>query len=205
MGSGADCDILRITLVHLTSSDLGETNAPAGRYLHPSVHGLTDRGREYVRRLNDQKIFVDLAHIGRRAFFDAVSAHDKSQPLMVTHTGVAGVHDVWRNINDEQIKAVADTGGCVGIMFHTDFLGPKGDVTASTVVDHIDHVIQVVGEDFVSIGTDYDGAIIPPHDLPTLFEMPRVAQAMLDRGYTPSRIDKVLGGNFLRVVEALRG
>ena len=204
-GVGATCDILRVTLVHLTSSTLGETNSPSGRYLHPWVQGLTDDGREYVRRLNDKKIFVDLAHIGRRAFFDAVAVHDKSQPLMVTHTGISGVHDSWRNINDEQIKAVADTGGTVGIMFHTEFLGPRRRVGAGTIVDHMDHVIQVVGDDFVSIGTDYDGAISPPTELPTLFEMPKLVQVMLDRGYSPERIQKILGGNFLRTVEALRG
>ena len=204
-GVGATCDILRVTLVHLTSSTLGETSAPAGRYLHPRVSGLTDAGREYVRRLNEKKIFVDLAHIGRRAFFDAVAVHDQSQPLMITHTGIAGVHDVWRNINDEQLKAVADTGGTVGIMFHTEFLGPRRQVTAATIVDHIEHVIAVAGEDTPSIGTDYDGAISPPQELPTLFEMPRLVQVMLNRGHPAERIQKVLGGNFLRVVEALRG
>lgn len=204
-GVGPTCDILRVTVVHLTSSTLGETNSPSGRYLHPRVAGLTDLGREYVRRLNEKKIFVDLAHIGRRAFFDAVAVHDKSQPLMVTHTGISGVYDVWRNINDEQIKAVADTGGTVGIMFHTEFLGPRRHVSTETIVDHIEHVITVAGEDFVSIGTDYDGAISPPPELPTLFEMPKVVQVMLDRGHSAERIQKVLGGNFLRVVEALRG
>ena len=204
-GVGATCDILRITLVHLTSSTLGETNSPAGRYLHPTVHGLTDLGREYVRRLNEKKIFVDLAHIGRRAFFDAVAVHDGSQPLIVTHTGVSGVHDMWRNINDEQIRAVADTGGTVGIMFQASFLGSGRSISARTVVDHIEHVIGVAGEDFVSLGTDYDGAISPPADLPTLFELPRVVQVMLDRGHSPERIGKVLGGNFLRALAELRG
>ncbi len=203
-GVGADCDILRITLVHLTSSTLGETNSPIGRYRHPTVHGLTDRGREYVQRLNAKKIFVDLAHIGRRAFFDAVAVHDPSQPLMVTHTGVTGVHDMWRNIDDEQLRALAATGGTVGIMFQQSFLG-SGHVDARTVVDHIDHVIRVIGEDHVSLGTDYDGAISPPKDLPTLFELPRIVQVMLERGHSPERIGKVLGGNFLRTVEALRG
>ena len=112
--------------------------------------------------------------------------------------------DMWRNIDDEQLRAVAATGGTVGIMFQQSFLG-SGHVDARTVVDHIDHVIRVIGEDHVSLGTDYDGAISPPKDLPTLFELPRIVQVMLERGHSPERIGKVLGGNFLRTVEALRG
>ena len=101
--------ILRITLVHLTSSQLGATSAPIGRAMHRG-DGLTNKGRDYVRMCNQEKIFVDLAHIGRKAFFEAVEVHDASQPLLVTHTGIAGVYEHWRNLTDAQVRAVADTG-----------------------------------------------------------------------------------------------
>ena len=84
---------------------------PAGFAPETGDQGLTDRGREYVRRLNDARVFVDLAHVSREGFFDAVAVHDRSQPLIVTHTGVAGVHPHWRNLDDEQLRAIADTGG----------------------------------------------------------------------------------------------
>jgi membrane dipeptidase len=198
----ADGRILRITLVHLTSSGLGRTSAPSLPWLGPP--GLTDFGREYIRRMNALRIFVDLAHIGRRAFFEAVEAHDRSQPLLVTHTGIDAVHPHWRNLTDDQIRAVADTGGTIGVMFQASFLG-RGRVTAETVVDHLAQIVDVVGEDHASLGSDYDGAIIPPPDLRTPHTLPRLVQAMLDRGFTPERVQKILGGNFLRVVEALRG
>lgn len=196
-------DILRCTVVHLTTSSLGQTSAPLPRRLS-RWDGLTDKGREFVQRLNAAKIFVDLAHISRRAFFEAAAVHDPSQPLMVTHTGVAGVYEHWRNVTDEQLRVVARTGGCVGVMLQDDFLTDRG-ATAATVVDHLEHICKVVGDDVACLGTDYDGAITPPADLPTPFHLPRLVQEMLDRGWSDDRIRKILGLNFLRVVEALRG
>ena len=200
-------DILRCTVVHLTTSSLGETSAPLPRKVSGLLgrrDGLTDLGREFVERLDAADIFVDLAHISRPAFFEAVGAHDPTKPLMVTHTGVAGVYEHWRNLTDAQVKVIADSGGCVGIMFQHDFLGAR-DVTAETVVDHLEHVIDLVGEDVPCLGSDYDGAIVPPPGLESPFELPRLVQILLDRGHGPERIGKILGGNFLRVVESLRG
>ena len=196
----ADGSVLRVTLMHLTSSRLGASSAPGSS----RTAGLTDFGKAYVERLNELRVGVDLAHISRPGFFDAVEVHDKSQPLFVTHTGLAGVYDHWRNITDEQLRLVADTGGAVGVMMHAPYLG-RGGVTVTTLVDHLEHVVDTVGEDHASIGTDYDGFIIPPKDLPGIWAFPRLVQEMLDRGWSEPRIRKVLGGNALRVIEALRG
>lgn len=195
--------ILRITLVHLYNSSLGVTSAPlkAG-----GDSGLTDRGREYVKRLNERKIFVDLAHISRRGFFDAVEVHDKTQPLIVTHTGITGVFPHWRNLDDEQLRAIADTGGTIGVMYQSSFLGGAALGTeARRIVDHLEHIVLTVGEDHASLGSDWDGAITPPRDMPTCLELPRLVQLMLDRGWSAERIQKIMGGNALRVIEALRG
>jgi membrane dipeptidase len=204
IGTLPDNAIISVTLVHLYSSALGKTSAPSlGRRRGA---GLSDLGKDFVRRLNARRILVDLAHINRRGFFDAVEIHDKSQPLIVTHTGVAGVHPHWRNVDDEQMKAIADTGGTIGVMYQSSFLGdPWLGGRCATVVDHLAHIIQAVGEDFASLGSDWDGLINPPRDMPTCLELPRLVQRMLERGWTPDRIRKVLGGNFLRVVRALRG
>lgn len=196
----ADQSVLRVTLLHLTSSRLGASSAPGGG----RRAGLTNFGRAYVERLNELRIGVDLAHISRPGFFDALEVHDRTQPLLVTHTGLAGVYAHWRNITDEQLRAVADTGGTVGVIMHAAYLG-RGRVTVATLVDHLAHIVATVGEDHASIGTDYDGFIIPPRDLPGIWALPRLVQEMLDRGWSESRIRKILGGNALRVVEALRG
>jgi membrane dipeptidase len=200
-----DGDLLRVTLVHLSTSSLGATSAPAAPFARSDGH-LTARGRDFVRRLDDLRVFVDLAHIHRRGFFDAVAVHDPSRPLMVSHTGVTGVTPHWRNIDDDQLRAVAATGGVVGVMYQSSYLGEPGlGGRASSIVAHLQHIIDVIGDDHAALGSDWDGAIIPPRDLPTCLELPRLVQLMLDRGWTAERVGKVLGGNFLRALGALRG
>lgn len=194
--------IVRITLVHLSSSSLGTTSSPLRG---SSARGLTDLGRDYVKRLNQKKIFVDLAHISRKGFFDAVEVHDPSQPLIVTHTGVSGVHPHWRNLDDDQIRAIAKTGGTIGVMYQASFLGdPFFSGRAETVVRHLEHIIRVTGEDHASLGSDWDGMIVPPTDLATCSELPKLVQFMLERKWSDTRIQKVLGGNFLRALAMIR-
>jgi membrane dipeptidase len=193
--------VLRVTLLHLTSSRLGSTSSPLG-----GNSGLTAYGKDYVRRLNAHKIFVDLAHISRAGFWDAVEAHDPQLPFLVTHTGVSGVHRHWRNLDDDQLRAVAKSGGTVGIMYHSEFLeGRTFSGRLDAVVRHIEHAVNVAGEDHVSLGSDWDGSIVTPRDMPTCLELPRLTAALLDRNWSEARIRKVLGLNFLRVVEAVRG
>jgi membrane dipeptidase len=198
-----DDRVLRVTLVHLSTSALGATSSPL-RF--GEDHGLSERGRDFVRVLNEKKIFVDLAHISKRGFWDALAVHDKTQPAIVTHTGISGAFEHWRNLDDAQVKAIANLGGTIGIMYQSSFLGdPYWGGRASAIVDHIDHVVKTVGEDFVSLGSDWDGAILPPRDMKTCLELPRLVDLMLQRGYSDTRIRKVLGQNFLRTLGSLRG
>jgi membrane dipeptidase len=199
----ADGTVLRVTLVHLSSSSLGVTSSPLR--FGPD-RGLTHRGRAFVRRLDELRVFTDLAHVSKRGFWDAVEVHDKSLPLLVSHTGISGVFEHWRNLDDDQLRAIADSGGTVGVMYQSSFLGDKllGG-SAEAVVRHLEHIVHTVGDDFASLGSDWDGAIVPPRDLATCLDLPRLVQRMLDRGMTPETIRKILGGNFLRAVAALRG
>ena len=196
-----DC-ISRITLVHMLRSTLGSSSSPwAGK-----DRGLTERGREYVERMNARRILVDLAHISRRGFDDAVAAHDPALPLAVTHTGVNGVHRSWRNLDDEQIRAVAGSGGVVGIVFHGMYLDGSliWGCRAERIVDHMAHVIKVAGEDHAALGSDWDGFIVTPRDMKTVLELPVLVQCMLDRGWSGDRVKKILGGNYLRMMKELR-
>jgi membrane dipeptidase len=192
--------ISRVTLVHLTRSRFGAVSAPAG-----GGGGLRDAGRRMVAALREQRVLLDLSHASRRTFWDALEAHGRDAPVIVSHTGVAAVRPSWRNIDDEQIRAVASTGGVVGVILHGGYLAsPARRASAADVVRHIDHVIRVGGEDTAAIGTDYDGFIVPPRDLRTVTALPRLTQAMLDAGYAPERIFRVLGTNALRPLRMLR-
>lgn len=194
--------VLLVTPVHLTSSGLGATSSPLR--LGPDT-GLTRRGQDLVAALEARRILPDLAHLGRRGFWDALAAHDPSLPLLVSHTGLAGVRDHWRNLDDAQLRAVAASGGTVGVLFHGGFLrAGHRRARALDVVLHLEHVVATVGDDHASLGSDWDGCIVTPRDLETASELPRLTALLLARGHSPERIRKLLGGNVLRVIAALR-
>ncbi|HEX2274523.1 MAG TPA: membrane dipeptidase [Acidimicrobiales bacterium] len=210
LGSPADLEripddvVSRITLMHLTASPLGSSSAPS-LPVRGRQRGLTRLGAQLVEAMNARRVLVDLAHVSPEGFWGALDVHDRAQPAIVSHTGVRGVHDMWRNVDDAQLRAVAELGGVVGVMFHAKFLGDRfWSGRADAVVDHLAHVVRVAGEDTAAIGSDYDGLIVPPTDLRTVDRLPVLVQRMLDRGFGPERIAKVLGGNYLRVVAAVR-
>lgn len=195
-------EISRITLVHLSRSTIGTSSAPAGR---GGGRGLTPFGREYVAAMNDRRILVDLAHASPATFWDALAVHDRSQPAIVSHTGVTGVHPSWRNVDDDQLRAIAELGGAVGIMFHSAFLGDRYLAgAAAAIARHVRHVIAVAGEDTPALGSDWDGLIVPPRDMRTVDRLPVLLRALADAGLTEDQVAKVAGGNYLRVVAQIR-
>jgi membrane dipeptidase len=182
-------------LLHFSASALG---APArGRGEDPD-RGLSAFGADVVRECERLGVIVDLAHINRKGFFDVLAIATKA--LMVTHTGVAGVHPHWRNLDDEQIRAVADRGGAIGIIFARRFLG---GASLEAVVDHVMHVVKVAGDDVPALGSDFDGFVIPPQGLEDVAAMPNLTAALSRRGLPVRSIEKILGGNVLRVLDAV--
>jgi membrane dipeptidase len=194
----------RVTLMHLTDSCLGATSSPLGR--SRGRGRLTAEGRQLVEALSERRILVDLAHASRPTFFDALGASDACRPALppvVTHTGIAGVHPSWRNLDDEQIRAIAERGGVIGIMYHRGFLGrPPWKVGAEAIVRHLEHLIAAGGEHVAALGSDWDGMIVTPRDMPTCLELPLLVDRMLSRGWPEARIRRVLGQNALRVLPA---
>ncbi len=180
-------------LLHFSANQLGYPQKGYGR---DDSQGLTSFGCEVVDACSQFGVLVDLAHVNRRGFFDAVAR--KPGPLLVSHTGVLGAHVHWRNIDDEQIRAVADSGGVVGIIFAPAFVGGH----LESVVDHLLHVIQVAGEEAVAIGSDWDGFVRPCQGLAHAGELPNLTEALLRRGLLPEAVHRLLGGNVLRVLES---
>ena len=171
--------------------------APACGWRSSRTDGLTDHGRELVNELNRLRILVDLAHVNRPGFLEA--ARRSTAPVIVSHTGVTGVFDSWRNIDDEQLRAVAETGGVVCIIFAPAYLGSRPRVDSRGIVTHIRHVIDVVGQDHVGIGSDLDGFIVPPRDMPDVSSLPVLTWRMMEAGLSEETIRRCLGGNMLRV------
>lgn len=198
--------LLRITLMHLSDSEFGATSTPSARKLWGGSEGLSHRGHSLVERMNALRIGVDLAHIHPRGFWDAVQRNDPSRPLLVTHTGVHGAHPHWRNLDDEQLKAIARNDGVVGIILNSAYLGDSMFAgRLQSFVKHIEHAVRVMGDDHVAIGSDWDGLISTPRDMPTCAELPLLVDALLGRGFSTESVQKILGQNVLRVVERLKG
>jgi membrane dipeptidase len=179
-------------LLHFTKNDLGYPAMGVGQNRDK---GLTPFGREVITEMNRLGIIVDLAHINKRGFMEALELSTTAP--MVTHTGVRGAHDHWRNIDDEQLRAVADHGGCVGIIFAPQYLGKDG---IDAVADHIMHVIKIGGEDLPSLGSDFDGFIRPPVGLTDVAQLPHLTLALARRGLAAPALKKMLGDNAMRVL-----
>jgi membrane dipeptidase len=182
-------------LLHFSANELGRPAYGMGR---DDDRGLTPFGREVIAEMERVGMIVDLAHINRRGFLDAVAC--MTTVPIVSHTGVAGVNRHWRNIDDEQIRAVADRGGVVGVIFAPRYLGKDG---IEAVCDHLCHIVRVAGEDVPALGSDYDGFVRPPRGLEDVAALPRLTAALLTRGMSRSAVKKLLGDNALRVLRAV--
>jgi microsomal dipeptidase-like Zn-dependent dipeptidase len=161
-----------------------------------SKEGLTDLGRQAVARMQERGIVVDLAHASPKMFDDVIAMTTK--PVVVSHGGVKGTCDNVRNLSDDQLRAVAATGGVVGIGYWDAAIC---DVSMNGVVKAIRHAISVAGVDHVGLGSDFDGATTTPFDTS---DLPHLTQALLDAGVPVAQIRKVMGDNVRRVLrEAL--
>jgi membrane dipeptidase len=159
--------------------------------------GLRPFGRDLVRRCESLGVLVDLAHINKKGFMEVCAM--ATRPPIVSHTGVLGVFQHWRNIDDEQLRAVADRGGVVGVIFCPRYLGADG---LAPVVAHLQHIVSVCGEDTPALGSDWDGFIVPTSELCDAAHLPLLTDALLQAGMKPEAVGKILHTNAMRVLEA---
>lgn len=172
-----------------------EAGFPAFGWGRRDDEGLTAFGKELVRRSEDAGIVLDLAHINRKGWFDVCRM--ARRPLYCTHTGVVGAFEHWRNADDEQLRALAETGGAAGVIFAPNFLGGDG---IEPVVKHLRHMIDVGGEDLPALGSDFDGMIVPTTGLQDASRLPALTTALLGAGVPARVVRKVLRENALRVL-----
>ncbi len=159
--------------------------------------GLTPFGRSVVERCRELGVILDLAHINRVGFMEVCGSGGGKAPPIVSHTGVSGAFEHWRNIDDEQIRAVAKLGGVVGVIFCPRFVGGDG---LGPVVRHIKHIVDVAGEDTPALGSDWDGFIVPTGPLCDPTGLPSLVEELRREGLTDGAIGKILRGNVLRVL-----
>jgi len=156
--------------------------------------GLTRFGRALVREMNRLGMLVDLAHISPSGFFDALEASGK--PVIFSHGNAKKLCGHPRNLADDQLKALAQNRGVIGMSYVPMFVDEQAP-TLERLLDHIDHVVAVAGIDTVGLGSDFDGGGTLLKDAG---EAPRVVEGLLARGYREADIRKILGENTLRVL-----
>ncbi len=168
--------------------------------------GLTDLGKELVRACNRLRIMIDLSHLNEAGFWDVAAISDA--PLVATHSNVHALCASTRNLTDRQLDAIRDSDGIVGLNFNCGFLHPDGapesNLDLGIMVDHLDALIERLGDSRVALGSDFDGATMPD-DLRDASLLPNLLAAMRGRGYDDAVIRKIAYENWLRVLEKTWG
>lgn len=158
--------------------------------------GLSETGRGIIRKMDELGMIIDVSHTGIKTIEDILT--ETQNPIIASHSGVRYIKEHYRNLYDEQIYAIAQTGGVIGVPFYPYFLG-SGNINTSDVVDHINYIVDLVGVEHVGIGSDFDGIGVTPGGLSDVSHFPTLTMALIQEGYSIDEIEKIAGGNFLRV------
>ena len=163
--------------------------------------GLTAEGEKLLAEMNSLGITLDLSHLNEKSFRDAIELTELV-PL-ATHSNARALVDHPRNLRDVQLRAISRRGGVVGVVFYGAFLREgKQPPTLEDVYAHIDHMLNICGEDHVGIGTDMDGAPIKdfPKETRHVSKLPALSEHLLGKGYSTALVEKIMGKNFLRAI-----
>jgi len=171
--------------------------ASASRDAATFPYGLTPLGRRVVKRISQLGIIVDVSHASERTFWDVAEVCDG--PFVASHSCARGICDHVRNLDDEQLRAIAFAKGTVGVNFLKGFLSSNGNATLETVVEHIEYILDRIGDEHVSLGSDFDGIPAGPRGLENATRYPALIDRLLERGHSEDTVGKIAGGNFLRV------
>ncbi|WP_299840217.1 dipeptidase [uncultured Paracoccus sp.] len=168
--------------------------------------GLTSAGRDLIRACNRLRIMIDLSHLNEAGFNDVAALSDA--PLVASHSCVHALCTTPRNLTDRQLRVIAESDGLVGLNYGVSFLNADGRRVPFTGFDpilrHLDHMLAILGEDGVALGSDFDGALMPA-DLPDAAALPALTQAMLDHGYGQTLTRKIAAENWIGVLERTWG
>jgi len=164
--------------------------------------GLTDLGKALVAECNRLRILIDLSHLNEKGFWDVAAL--SSAPLVATHSNAHAISPHSRNLTDKQLAAIRDSGGMVGVNYAASFLRPDGkqdkDTPADLIIQHIQYLLEHLGEDGVGLGSDFDGATIPA-ELGSAAGLQILVQGMRERQFGNELIEKICFRNWLRVLK----
>jgi microsomal dipeptidase-like Zn-dependent dipeptidase len=180
----ADAGFRMMGLTHLYDNAVGGSSTGLDK------GGLTDFGRQVVRRLAERGLLIDLAHASEAVIDDVLAITNR--PVVVSHTGVRGTCDTPRNLSDRHLRAIAAQGGLIGVGTWPTVVC---DTDPAAIARAMRHVADLVGVEHVALGTDFDGTVKPPFDATGL---PQLTEALLDAGFSASDIRQIMGANAVR-------
>lgn len=161
---------------------------------------LTKFGIAAVRKMNELGMVVDVSHISRKGFWDV--ARESQKPFVASHSNVAAICAHPRNLTDEQIKEIIKTNGVIGINFYPLFLDNSGKCDIKRILDHIDYILDMGGENNIGLGSDFDGIDCLPRGMSGTESIGTLISLMEKRGYGEELIKKITFDNFKRVLKA---
>ncbi len=207
-----DLGVRRLTL----TQDCSHTWADSSRD-DPVAHGLYEFGRQVVGEMNRLGMIVDVSHVSDETFWGVLEVTEA--PVIASHSNARALADHVRNMDDDMLRAVAETNGVVLVNFSGLYLDPRKtaewkvflgwhwfthprqpETPLALLIDHIDHIVQVASVDHVGLGSDFDGGVSFPQDLQDVSDYPNITVELMRRGYSDEDIRKILGGNALRVL-----
>lgn len=165
--------------------------------------GLSEFGASLIAEMNRLGILVDVSHLSDPGFWDVISL--SKQPIIASHSNARAVCNHRRNLTDDQIKALAKNGGVMGMNFCAAFVREDGQPSLDDLLNHIDHIVQLVGPEHVGLGSDFDGISAAPEGLSDASKMPLITEGLVKRGYSDQQIRLILGENYLRVFRQVWG
>jgi membrane dipeptidase len=168
--------------------------------------GLTEAGKDLIRACNERRILIDLSHITEKGFWDV--ARLSTAPLVATHSNAHGLCASSRNLTDDQLRAIGESGGMVGLNFANGFLRADGKWESEngldTMLRHLDRMMRLAGEDHVGLGSDFDGARIPSQ-IGDAAGLPNLVAAMEAHGYGQALMGKLCWDNWVQALERIWG
>ena len=188
--------IVYMTLCHNGDNDI--CDSARGCNTH---NGFSQFGQQVIREMNRLGIMVDLSHAAEKSFYDALDI--SSEPIVCSHSSCRALCDHPRNLTDAQMRALAAKGGVMQVTMYNGFLVKDGEATVADALRHLEHAIEVMGIDHVGIGTDFDGdgGI---RGLASSSDLVNLTRQLLARRYSERDIQKIWGGNFLRVMSQVQ-
>ncbi len=160
--------------------------------------GLSDFGKQVVRKMNELGMLIDVSHISEKGFWDVLEITTK--PILTTHSNAKAICGHIRNLSDEQICAIIKNRGCIGINLYSEFLSDK-DAEIKDILRHVEHILALGGENNIGLGSDFDGMDSLPKSIKGIEDIHKIFEEMKKRGYSEMLIKKISSENFLGVMQ----